>query len=62
MSYPGLRNNGTRRRKYADCERSKRRGITVRPLSPAEINKFQSHIDRLIAGQGQKLRQWCSLI
>lgn len=48
MSYPGLRGSRIHRYKYAGCEHSKVRGITVRLLTPAEIDEFRAHIQRVI--------------
>jgi len=50
MSYPGLRGSRIYRNKYAGCEHSKVRGLTVRLLSPAEIVEFRAHIQRCING------------
>ena len=46
MSYPGLRGSRTYRYKYADCEHSKVRGITVRLLTATEIAEFRSHVEK----------------
>lgn len=48
MSYPGMRGNRVSRYKYADCEHSKVRGITVRLLSPAEVDEFRARINQII--------------
>jgi hypothetical protein len=48
MSYPGLRGSRVSRYKYADCEHSKVRGITVRLLMPTEIEEFKAHINAII--------------
>lgn len=46
--YAGLASNRNRRLKYEGCEHSKVRGITVRLLSPSEIDEFKAHINRII--------------
>lgn len=48
MSYPGLRGSHIYRNKYAGCERSKIRGLTVRLLTAAEIAEFRSHIEKVM--------------
>lgn len=48
MSYPGLRGSRICRNKYAGCEHSKVRGLTVRLLSPAEIDEFRARINNII--------------
>lgn len=48
MSYPGLKGSRVSRYKYAGCEHSKIRGLTVRLLMPAEIVEFKAHIQRII--------------
>jgi hypothetical protein len=48
MSYPGMKGSRVSRYKYAGCEHSKVRGITVRLLSPAEIDEFKARINQII--------------
>jgi hypothetical protein len=48
MSYPGLKGSRTYRCKYADCEHSKVRGVTVRLLMPTEIEEFRARINAII--------------
>jgi hypothetical protein len=43
-----LASSRSRRNKYAGCEHSKVRGITVRLLSPAEIDEFKARINGII--------------
>ena len=48
MSYPGMKGSKLTRHKYADCEHSKVRGITVRLLSQPEIEEFRTRINAII--------------
>jgi hypothetical protein len=47
--YAGLASNRNRRLKYEGCEHSKVRGLTVRLLTPAEIDEFRAHINAIIS-------------
>lgn len=57
MSYPGLRGSRIYRNKYAGCEHSKLRGLTVRLLTAAEIAEFRAHVERCIDRRGQMRRR-----
>ncbi len=57
MSYPGLRGSRVSRYKYAGCEHSKVRGITVRLLTSAEISEFRAHVERCIDKRVQARRR-----
>lgn len=46
--YAGLASNRNRRLKYEGCEHSKVRGLTVRLLTPAEIDEFKARINQII--------------
>jgi hypothetical protein len=56
--YSGLRGKRVYHSKYADCEHSLVRGITVRLLTPAEIEEFRAHIERCIGSRGQMRRRF----
>lgn len=55
-------NSAWARKKYSSARHQERAGVGVRMLTEAEIQEFQSHVDRVISGKLPKLRQWCSLL
>lgn len=56
MSYPGLRGSRVSRYKYAGCEHSKVRGITVRLLTATEIAEFRSHVEKCMDKRSKRSR------
>lgn len=55
-------NSGWARKKYSRAQHVEQARVGVRKLTDAEIQEFQSYVNRAIAGTLPKLRQWCSLI
>jgi hypothetical protein len=56
MSFPGLRGSRIYRYKYAGCEYSKLRGITVRLLTATEITEFRTHIEKCMDKRSKRSR------